>query len=154
RWTERLALAAARKCRVSAPARELPIRNGFARLASPVNAPHMPIERLTHLADPAAAHRIVLKVGSALLVGSEGKPDRAWLATLVAEIAEARQRGQQVIVVSSGSIALGAVKLGLPKRGRGSLADAQAAAAVGQIALAGLWSELLEEHGLTAAQLL
>src|SRR5690606_11560150 len=53
-----------------------------------------------------------------------------------------------------GSIALGAAKLGLEKGGRGSLADAQAAAAVGQIALSGLWAELLGHHGLTAAQLL
>jgi glutamate 5-kinase len=65
-----------------------------------------------------------------------------------------RARGQEVIVVSSGAIALGAARLGLSKSGRGSLADAQAAAAVGQIALAGLWAELLGEHGLTAAQLL
>jgi glutamate 5-kinase len=57
-------------------------------------------------------------------------------------------------VVSSGAIALGASKLGLDKGGRGSLADAQAAAAVGQIALSGLWAELLGAHGLTAAQLL
>jgi glutamate 5-kinase len=114
----------------------------------------MSIDRLADLADPAAAPRVVLKVGSALLCDGGGKPGRAWLATLVEEIAEARARGQQVIVVSSGAIALGAAKLGLPKRGRGSLADAQAAAAVGQIALAGLWSELLEAHGLTAAQLL
>jgi glutamate 5-kinase len=56
--------------------------------------------------------------------------------------------------VSSGSIALGAATLGLDKNGRGSLADAQAAAAVGQIALSGLWAELLGRHGLTAAQLL
>ena len=113
----------------------------------------MPIERLTDLADPAAAPRVVFKVGSALLFG-DGKADRDWLATLAGEIAEAHGRGQQVIVVSSGAIALGAAKLGLPKGGRGALADAQAAAAVGQIALAGLWSELLGEHGLTAAQLL
>jgi len=115
----------------------------------------MSIERLADLFDAATAPRIVLKVGSALLFGGgDGKPDRAWLTTLTAEIAAARQRGQQVIVVSSGAIALGAAKLGLAKGGRGSLADAQAAAAVGQIALAGLWSELLAEHGLTAAQLL
>lgn len=115
----------------------------------------MSIERLSDLANPAAAHRVVLKVGSALLFGGgDGKPNREWLATLAREIAEAAARGQQVIVVSSGAIALGAAKLGLAKGGRGSLADAQAAAAVGQIALAGLWSELLGEHGLTAAQLL
>ena len=59
-----------------------------------------------------------------------------------------------MIVVSSGAIALGARRLGLARRGRGSLADAQAAAAVGQIALAGLWAELLAGHGLIAAQVL
>jgi glutamate 5-kinase len=96
---------------------------------------------------------LVVKVGSSLLVGKDGVR-RTWLDGLVAEIAAARRRGQQVIVVSSGSIALGAARLGLDKGGRGSLADAQAAAAVGQIALSGLWAELLGAHGLTAAQLL
>ena len=114
----------------------------------------MSIENLADLADPRAAPRVVLKVGSALLCGNDGRPNRAWLATLAGEIAEAQGRGQKVIVVSSGAVALGAARLGFAKSGRGSLADAQAAAAVGQIALAGLWSELLGEHGLTAAQLL
>src|SRR5205085_8609616 len=100
-----------------------------------------------------ACPRLVVKVGSSLLVGRDGLR-REWLAGLVGEIAAARTRGQDVIVVSSGAIALGAARLGLAKGGRGSLADAQAAAAVGQIALAGLWSELLGQHGLTAAQLL
>lgn len=113
----------------------------------------MPISRLSDLADSALAPRLVIKVGSALLVGAEGVR-RAWLTGLVAEIAEARARGQQVVVVSSGAIALGAATLGLEKGGRGSLADAQAAAAVGQIALSGLWAELLGRHGLTAAQML
>lgn len=114
----------------------------------------MTIETLADLADPARTPRLVVKVGSALLVGRDGQPRRAWLAGLAGEIAKARARGQQVIVVSSGAIALGAAKLGLAKGGRGSLADAQAAAAVGQIALAGLWAELLGAEGLTAAQLL
>ncbi len=114
----------------------------------------MTIARLADLFDPLTAKTLVLKVGSALLFGRGGVPEREWLASLVAEIAEARKRDQRVIVVSSGAIALGAARLGLEKGGRGSLADAQAAAAVGQIALAGLWSELLAEHGLTAAQLL
>ena len=114
----------------------------------------MSIECLAHLADAASCPSVVLKVGSALLMGPDDQPHREWLAALVEEIAEARGRGQQVIVVSSGAIALGAARLGLPKGGRGSLADAQAAAAVGQIALAGLWSELLAAHGHTAAQLL
>ncbi len=114
----------------------------------------MSIKRLSDLTDAAAAPRLVLKVGSALLFGKGGVPDGEWLASLAGEIAEARGRGQQVIVVSSGAIALGAARLGLAKGGRGSLADAQAAAAVGQIALAGLWSEVLAAHGITAAQLL
>lgn len=116
------------------------------------------LRTLADLADPARAPRLVVKVGSSLLVdGAQrngGGARRAWLAALVAEIAEARKRGQQVIVVSSGAIALGARTLGLEKGGRGSLADAQASAAVGQIALSGLWAELLGQHGLTAAQLL
>ncbi|WP_395327504.1 glutamate 5-kinase [Novosphingobium sp. BL-8H] len=113
----------------------------------------MPIARLTDLSDPSLCPRLVIKVGSALLVGTEGVR-RAWLTALVQEIAAARGRGQQVIVVSSGAIALGAATLGLEKGGRGSLADAQASAAVGQIALSGLWAELLGTHGLTAAQML
>ncbi|MBV1689113.1 glutamate 5-kinase [Novosphingobium sp. G106] len=113
----------------------------------------MPIARLSDLADKTACPRLVVKVGSSLLVTREG-PRRAWLEGLVAEIAAAKARGQDVIVVSSGAIALGATTLGLDKGGRGSLADAQAAAAVGQIALSGLWAELLGRHGLTAAQLL
>lgn len=112
----------------------------------------MPV--LSSLADPARTPRLVIKVGSALLVGGDGEPRRAWLAALVGEIAAARGRGQQVIVVSSGAIALGARRLGLAKGGRGSLADAQAAASVGQIALAGLWADLLAGHGLVAAQML
>ncbi|WP_225008522.1 MULTISPECIES: glutamate 5-kinase [Novosphingobium] len=114
----------------------------------------MKITQLSHLADSATCPRLVVKVGSALLVGKDGQPRREWLAALVAEIAAMRARGQEVIVVSSGAIALGARKLGLAKGGRGSLSDAQAAAAVGQIALAGLWAELLAGHGLTAAQVL
>ncbi|MEJ5978731.1 glutamate 5-kinase [Novosphingobium sp. PS1R-30] len=113
----------------------------------------MSITRLSDLADKTACSRLVVKVGSSLLVGREGLR-RAWVEGLVAEIAAARARGQDVIVVSSGAIALGAARLGLEKGGRGSLADAQAAAAVGQIALSGLWAELLGHHGLTAAQLL
>ena len=114
----------------------------------------MSIDRLPQLTDPAEALRLVIKVGSALLVGGDGAPRRDWLTALVSEIAAARARGQDVIVVSSGAIALGARKLGLARGGRGSLADAQAAAAVGQIALAGLWAELLAAHGLIAAQVL
>ena len=108
---------------------------------------------LNSLADITAARRIVVKIGSALLVGG-GAPREAWLNRMAGDLAMLRQAGAQVIVVSSGAIALGAARLALPKGGRGSLADAQAAAAVGQIALADLWSRALCAHGITAAQML
>ena len=114
----------------------------------------MPIARLADLTSPKLAARLVVKVGSALLVGRDGAVRGEWLDSLVGELAQARKRGQEVIVVSSGAIALGAAKLALAKGGRGSLADAQAAAAVGQIALASLWAERLAAHGIAAAQLL
>ena len=113
----------------------------------------MLITRLSDFADVKACPRLVVKVGSSLLVDDEGVR-RGWLEGLVRELAEAQGRGQELIVVSSGAIALGASKLNLDKGGRCNLADAQAAAAVGQIALSGLWAELLGAHGLTAAQLL
>ena len=89
----------------------------------------MKIARLSDLADKAACPRLVVKVGSSLLVGKEGVR-RDWLEGLVAELAAARARGQEIIVVSSGAIALGAATLKLDKGGRGSLADAQAAAVI------------------------
>lgn len=94
-----------------------------------------------------------MKIGSALLVGG-GQARAAWLTSLAADLAALRREGAQVIVVSSGAIALGAARLALPKGGRGSLADAQAAAAVGQIQLADLWSRTLDGEGITAAQML
>ena len=97
---------------------------------------------------------LVVKVGSALLVDERGEVRADWLTSLVCEIAGARADGQRVIVVSSGAIALGAARLGLPKRGRANLADAQASASVGQVALAQLWAGMLGEHDLTAAQML
>ena len=98
--------------------------------------------------------RTIVKVGSSLLVDPDGSVRRVWLAALVAEIATRIASGAQLAIVSSGAIALGARRLGLAKGGRASLDDAQAAAAVGQIALAGVWAELLAAHGLTAAQIL
>ena len=108
---------------------------------------------MQNLADITTARRIVVKIGSALLVGG-GQAHEAWLARMAGDLALLRQAGAQVIVVSSGAIALGAARLALPKGGRGSLADAQAAAAVGQIALADLWSRALGGEGITAAQML
>jgi glutamate 5-kinase len=97
---------------------------------------------------------IVIKVGSALLVEPDGMVRHSWMETLVADIAERHKAGQKVIIVSSGAIALGARRLGLDKGGRASLADAQAAASVGQILLSGMWADLLAAKGLTAAQML
>ena len=98
--------------------------------------------------------RIVVKVGSALLVdGATGKLDAAWLASLVDDIAALVKKDRQVLIVSSGAIALGRRALGV-KGGPLKLEDAQASAAVGQVALAGAWAKCLEERGLTAAQIL
>ena len=103
---------------------------------------------------PAQIKRLIVKVGSALLVAKDGAVRREWLASLVAELAARREAGQQIVVVSSGSIALGARRLGLPKGGRATLEDAQAAAAVGQITLSQVWADLLAAHDITAAQML
>ena len=97
---------------------------------------------------------LVVKVGSSLLVQDDAAVRRAWLETLVADIAARHRSGQRIIIVSSGAIALGARRLGFDKGGRASLADAQAAASVGQIILSGLWAELFSDNGMTAAQLL
>jgi glutamate 5-kinase len=100
------------------------------------------------------ARRLVIKVGSALLVdGRSGRLNRSWLETLADDIALAAGRGQQVIVVSSGAIALGRRHLGLAK-GKLRLDESQAAAAVGQIRLAKAWQEILEDRGLAVAQIL
>ena len=103
---------------------------------------------------PASCPRLVVKIGSALLVADDGEVRRYWLAGIAADIAARTSAGQQVAVVSSGAIALGARRLRLAKGGRGSLEDAQAAAAVGQIALAGEWAAALGAHDLRAAQML
>jgi len=101
-----------------------------------------------------SARRVVVKVGSALLVdGETGRLNRAWLESLVADLLRLRERGQQVILVSSGAIALGRRQLKLAK-GPLRLEESQAAAAVGQIRLAHAYKELLEERGVTVAQVL
>ena len=101
----------------------------------------------------ADARRIVVKVGSALVVGEDG-PDRAWLAAFAADLARVRQRGQQLLVVSSGAVALGRRRLSLPRGRKLTLPEKQAAAAAGQSALMHAWEEALEPHGLAAAQIL
>ena len=102
----------------------------------------------------ARCPRLIVKVGSSLLVTPEGEVRRDWLAGLAADIAAAARDGQQVAIVSSGAIALGARRLKLAKGGRASLEDAPAAAATGQIALSQVWAECLGAEGLTAAQML
>ena len=100
-----------------------------------------------------AARRVVVKVGSALLVGEDGAAHGAWLADFAADLARLRGRGQQVLVVSSGAVALGRRRLGLGRR-KLSLAEKQAAAAAGQSALMRAWEEALEPHGVICAQVL
>jgi len=100
------------------------------------------------------ARRVVVKVGSALLVDAESaRVNRAWLETLVEDLLRLRKRGQRVILVSSGAIALGRRRLGL-KHGTLRLEESQAAAAVGQIRLAHAYKELLESNDVTVAQVL
>jgi glutamate 5-kinase len=98
--------------------------------------------------------RIVVKVGSALLVDSAAGEVRAeWLSALAADIAALHREGRDVLIVSSGSIALGRARLKLPRRAL-KLEESQAAAAVGQIALARIWSEVLGAHAIGAGQIL
>ena len=94
-----------------------------------------------------------MKVGSALLVGADGAPDGQWLDAFTADLARVRARGQQVLVVSSGAVALGRRRLSLTKRAL-TLPEKQAAAAAGQSALMRAWETALEPHGIVAAQVL
>ena len=101
----------------------------------------------------ASHHRIVVKVGSSLLVeGATGRLNGDWLVSLADDIARLAP-GREMLVGSSGAIALGRGVLGL-SRGALKLEEAQAAAAVGQVALASAWAQCLEQRGLTAAQIL
>lgn len=103
---------------------------------------------------PDRCRRLVVKIGSALLVNADGEVRRAWLEGVIADIASRHAAGQRIVIVSSGSIALGARRLGLPRGGRASLEDAQAAAATGQILLSGCYAALLGARDITAAQML
>lgn len=114
----------------------------------------MAIETLDDFRDPSKCTRLVIKVGSALLVDSAGRVRAEWLRTVVQEIHSARDRGQEVVVVTSGAIAIGAKQLAFAGGGRRTLAEAQASASVGQIALVSTWSRLLAERQLVAAQML
>ena len=97
--------------------------------------------------------RIVIKIGSALLVDSRTGLKRGWLENLSADIAALRASGVEVLVVSSGAVALGRTVLGTPS-GALKLEEAQAAAAIGQIGLAGAWTASLKAHDIIAGQIL
>jgi len=100
------------------------------------------------------ARRLVVKIGSVLLVSEpSGAIHRTWLDSLGDDIAACRARGQEVVVVSSGAIAVGRRHLGLARRALG-LEEKQAAAATGQIRLAHAYEETLARHDITVAQVL
>ncbi|MES2034519.1 MAG: glutamate 5-kinase [Pseudomonadota bacterium] len=100
------------------------------------------------------ARRVVIKVGSALVVdAAAGTPARAWLAAFAADAARMRARGPQVLVVSSGAVALGRRRLGLTRKAL-TLPEKQAAAAAGQSLLMRAWEEAFEPHALGVAQVL
>ena len=114
----------------------------------------MRIDTLLDFRDIEKCPRLVIKIGSALLIHPDGEPRFEWLRTVAHEVAGARERGQEVIVVASGSVALGAAMLDLPGGGRETLSHAQAAASVGQVFLASTWAQMFAEHGLKAGQML
>jgi glutamate 5-kinase len=98
--------------------------------------------------------RLVVKIGSLLLVESKtGHLNTGWLAALGDDIAKLRKAGCEMLVVSSGAIALGRSALGLGARAL-KLEESQAAAAAGQITLAHAWRDALARHGISAAQIL
>ena len=112
------------------------------------NSPVANTERLR------TAQRVVIKIGSALFVEQEtGTLDRSWLVGLCEDVADLRRAGAEVVIVSSGAIALGARELKLDPR-RAQLEDKQAAAAAGQILLAHAYQEILGQFGIKAAQVL
>jgi glutamate 5-kinase len=130
------------------------MRGGSAPTPSKALRHPRPETPVTTAPDLSSFRRIVVKVGSSLLVDQgRGEVKRAWLEALCDDIAALHRDGRDVLVVSSGSIALGRTVLKLP-RGPLKLEDSQAAAAVGQIALARIWSKALSDRGITAGQIL
>lgn len=109
----------------------------------------MPVKRKK----PSGCKRIVIKIGSALLVDRKSGLKKAWLDAICEDIAALRKTGVEVLVVSSGAIAMGRTVLDLPS-GILKLEESQAAAAVGQIALARAWTESLSFHSIVAGQIL
>ena len=97
--------------------------------------------------------RLVLKVGSSLLIGDDGHVHRGWLEGLAEDIAALQEAGHETLIVSSGAIAIGSTVLNINKR-RARLEDLQAAAAAGQVQLVHAYQEALGRHGIAAAQVL
>ncbi|MEJ2171974.1 MAG: glutamate 5-kinase [Woeseiaceae bacterium] len=97
--------------------------------------------------------RLVIKVGSSLLIGDDGHVHRGWLEGLADDIGMLHEQQHELLIVSSGAIAIGSTILGINKR-RARLEDLQAAAAAGQVQLMHAYQEALARHGITAAQIL
>ena len=107
--------------------------------------------------DLSTSRRLVLKVGSALLAQDDGQLRRDWLDALARDVAELRSSGVDVMIVSSGAIAVGRRLLGLARGPRNRvlrLDESQAAAATGQVQLAHAWQEVLGRHHVSVAQIL
>jgi glutamate 5-kinase len=97
--------------------------------------------------------RLVVKVGSSLLVDDTGRLNRKWLDTLATDISDLQRDGHEMLIVSSGAIAIGCQVLGINKA-RARLEDLQASAAAGQVQLVHAYQEVLGRHDITAAQIL
>ena len=107
----------------------------------------------THAERLANSRRVVIKIGSALFIDQQtGAMNRAWLEGVCADVADMRRAGKEVVIVSSGAVALGRRELNIA--GRLQLEEKQAAAAAGQIVLAHAYQEILRGHGITTAQVL
>jgi glutamate 5-kinase len=108
---------------------------------------------VTHAESLANARRVVVKIGSALFVDQQtGAMNRPWLESVCADVADLRRAGKDVVIVSSGAVALGRRELNM--KGRLQLEEKQAAAAAGQIVLAHAYQEILRGFGITTAQVL
>jgi glutamate 5-kinase len=103
--------------------------------------------------DLSAFRRLVIKVGSSLLIGDDDHVNRAWLDGLTEDIAQLHRRGHDVLIVSSGAIAIGSTVLAINRR-RARLEDLQAAAAAGQVQLVHAYQASLERFAISAAQIL
>lgn len=97
--------------------------------------------------------RLVIKVGSSLLIGDDGNVHRDWLGGLADDIAQLVEQGHEILIVSSGAIAIGSAVLDINIR-RSRLEDLQAAAAAGQVQLVHAYQEALAKHTITVAQIL